>query len=354
MKKLFRSQMVCSILLMLTIFLVSCKQDITVSPIVAAVEPQVGSTKIVDLDIQGVSLQDGMLNFVNNEALSKAKALINGANSASYKAFCEKIGFKSLALIDDEFTVQLDKCSTQEEALALVEANKDIMDASNDHIRLKNTNSDLLRLLNRNSIIKVKNALYRFDEKGEILVSNGDMNAMNRAIADRRQTENVAIFNAPLPVRTPCFNENTSGWQYSQGSDRRAYVSTNLIHRYYENDRDFTKYDVVINFYCNAVAEKKTIFKTWRSYTTDNKLTITEVKVRYSSSSIHLPNPSRYKFYLNEVRERSGSSVGFDDEVHKETIFRSQFSILFWPGFEYVDVSYENRGGVTFDYRCDN
>jgi hypothetical protein len=251
--------------------------------------------------------------------------------------------------------VQLDKCSTKEEALALIEANKDIMDASNNHIRLKNTNSDLLRLLNRNSIIKVKNALYRFDEKGEIIVTDGDMNAMNRAITDRRETDNVAIFNLnPLLVRTPCFMENTSGWQYSQGSDRRARLNVNLIFRYYETNGDFTKFDVVTNFICDAVAEKKTIFGWWRSYTTENKLTITEVKVRYTSASIASGSPSGYKFYLNKVENRSGSGVGFSDEVYKETIFRSQFSILFRPGFEYVDVSYENRGGVAFDYRCDN
>ncbi len=356
MKKLFRSQMGCSIVLMLTIFLASCKQDVNVSPIAAAAKPQIENTKIVDLDIQGVSVQDGMLNFVDNEAMSKAKSIINQANPASYKAFCEKIGFKSLTLLDDEFTVQLEKCQTREEALVLIEANKDIFDFSNDHIRLKNTNSDLLRLLNRNSITKVKNALYRFDEKGEILVSNGDMEAMNRAIADRRESENVAIFNSnPLLVRTPCFKENTSGWKYGlNNSDRRARLNANLIYRYFETNGDFTKYDVITNFVCDVVAEKRTIWGWWRSYTTDNTLTITEVKVRYSSASIANLGTPLYKFYLNKVESRSGSGVGFSDEVYKETIFRSQFSILFHPGFEYVDVSYSNRGGVIFDYRCDN
>jgi hypothetical protein len=150
-----------------------------------------------------------------------------------------------------------------------------------------------------------------------------------------------------------CVEQNTSHWQYAQAGDRRARLNANVRQDIFDNGSDY--FDVVTNFACEAVAEKKTIFKTWRSYTTDNHLTIREVKIEVPSvfpASWGIPSFKR--FYLDRVTYRSGSSVTFSDEVARtNNVNTGQLNRNAKPSFEYVSVSYENRGGVMFDYDCD-
>ena len=93
--------MACSVLVMLAVFMSSCKQDLIVQP-TPSVSPTTND-KIVDLNIQEMTLQDGMLTFTDYDAYSKAKETLVKANFESYKAFCGKIGFKSLALLEEDF-----------------------------------------------------------------------------------------------------------------------------------------------------------------------------------------------------------------------------------------------------------
>ena len=96
MKKLSRSLAARSVFFMLAVCLSSCKQDVSVQPNPSV--SQVQNDKIVDLKIEGVIVKDGLLEFVDYDAMAKAKESLIKANFESYKAYCQKIGFKSLAL----------------------------------------------------------------------------------------------------------------------------------------------------------------------------------------------------------------------------------------------------------------
>jgi hypothetical protein len=354
MKKLFRSQMVCSILVMLAVFMSSCKQDLTIQPTPPVEEGQIN--KIVDLNIQGVTVKDGILHFSDYEAMSKARQVLNDANWESYKAFCQKINFKSLALVENEFSEKMELAKTNEDILPLKREYQDVIDFTSDHAQIRNPSRYLLRIIDRNSMFKLKKALYRFDEKGEIIALDGDINNMNQAINDRRKTDNVVVFNSDIiNTRTRCGMENNSGWIYSASrGDRRGIVYANL--QFLVLDHDFENYKVETNFSCNARAEKRSIFGWWYDYKTDNDLNLKEVKVKipsfYPASYLI---PATYTFYLNEyVYSANSKGVEFFRNVNTTDINKKLFNRSVQPSFEYVDISYSNRGGVSIDYRCDN
>lgn len=352
MKKLFNSKMACSVLITLAIFMSSCKQDLTVQPN-PSVET-VKNNKIVDLNIQGMTLKDGMLTFTDYDAYRKAKETLIQTNFESYKAYCQKIGFKSLALLEEDFFNALEKCKTIEEVKALSAANQDILNLSDEQSPiLKNTSYNLLRILNRNSMFKINDALYLFDEKGEIIASDGDINNMNQAVIDRRSSKNIAVFNASqIMTRTRCGMENNSGWV--RASDRRGIVYANLFYNAYE--ADYLTYSIETDFSCFARAEKRSIFGWWLDYKTDNLLTITEVKIKIPSQyPTTYPIPATYQFYTNESISTSNSKgVDFIKKVNTTLIPKTLWNSNASSSFEYVDVSYSNRGGVSIDFRCDN
>ena len=88
MKKLFDFKMACSVLLMLAISFASCKQDLTVQP--NPLLEQVAPDKVVDLDIQGVQIKDGILHFKDAKSLNEALKIFGKSNYWSTKAFSLK------------------------------------------------------------------------------------------------------------------------------------------------------------------------------------------------------------------------------------------------------------------------
>ena len=78
MKKLFDFKMACSVLLMLAISFASCKQDLTVQP--NPLLEQVAPDKVVDLDIQGVQIKDGILHFKDAKSLNEALKIFGKSN----------------------------------------------------------------------------------------------------------------------------------------------------------------------------------------------------------------------------------------------------------------------------------
>ena len=353
MKKLFNVQMVGSILLLLTIFLSSCKQDLNVvSP---TSDEQIVSEKIDALDMQGVKVENGMLHFENLEALNKATELLKKSNFASLQAWSQSQNFKSLAILKDEFNTQLSKATTEEEIKELAFRNSDIFELLPDSsFRINNPYANLFPFLNRESMLMIGNALCKYDKNGAIIVFDGNLDKMRNAVITKitEKEQGVVVIsnqNSRLQTRAACTKGNDSGMQYGD-SGRRAKVIFSQFWLPTPNPSGFTfTFRSIINV--QTFAQKRTL-RVYFDYSTEQTLRF--------QSNLFVPTPIRgstssQPFFFDETLIGVQQSLSFIRTV-REWVNVQNYEALLNVESRFLDIDYfySNRGGVNFEFHCSN
>lgn len=280
MKKLSRSLAARSVFFMLAVCLSSCKQDVSVQPNPSV--SQVQNDKIVDLNtLQGIEVKNGSLHFKDAESYDKAFSAFNKCDEATYKSFCEKIGFKSIETIEDEELDRLDKLRTKEEFEAFKKRNKDIFSFENQEIKLKCYSHLTPRLVDAHGLVYIDKSVLQFDDKGFIMVENGDLEKLERAKISRESSnaDKVFVYNANHLVnsRSLCGKELNTGW-VGGASWRRGimYIGTEISLPIFNGPSSIDptlppppqEWLIVLYAYCEGRAQK---YNTWFSYWTDYK-----------------------------------------------------------------------------------
>lgn len=360
MKKLFNFKMAGSVLLMLAISFASCKQDSTVQPKPSVEDIQKESNeKVESLNLEGVDVQNGLLTFESNESMAEVREKLSKTNFISYEAWCIAKGFKSLSILKNEAFSAIENMHSRNEIEGFVKKNEDIIDIQNDKIHFKNDNVALLQFLNRESMFKIGAVLYRYDNKGEIIVTDGDLVKMKQAIADRKEHKEVKVYsNNFLQVRAYCttadpnFTSTETGWTDGDNG-RRANVFFRL--RKEIQVATYQTSNVVVTLNVETQASKRT-FGFWSNYTTEQTLNMnapygmqTEVMSPYPFAWGIPPSLTDITYFKSTIAR----DVGFtrtiftlnginDGQLNRDATIR----------MNHVDCTYSNRGGVNITFTC--
>lgn len=358
MKKMLNSQIMGFILLLFFVSLVACKQDLTIPTPVTAESDSYKEQKIEKLDLQGVKVEDGMLVFESNESMANIRELLSKSNFKSYKAWCESKGFKSLAVLKDDILSLIENTKSDEEIESIINKNTDIFEIRNDEVYFKNEMTSLLQILNRESMFKIGNTLYRYDNKGEIIVLDGDLMKMRQAVIDRKENQNVRVFsNDILQVRSctasdPNFVSRETGW-INGDNGRRANVYFRLQKLIVQETYLTSNVTVTLNVETKA---SKRSFRVWHDYTTEQTLNLNSPNG--IQTSVMSPYPVAWGIGptitdINYFKSEEARDVGFSRDVFTvKGIYDSQLNRNSTIKMNFIDCIYSNRGGVNIDFHC--
>ena len=356
MKKLFDFKMAGSVLLMLAISLSSCKQDLTVQPNPSVEEIQKEpNEKVESLNLEGLDVQNGMLVFDSYDAMNKVREQFKKTNFASYKAWCESKGFRSLTIVQDELFKEYEAPKTTAEMDLFKQKNADFLIFNEDGgIDMKNPILSFHNILNTEDMFKIKKTLYKLDAKGEIFVIDGDINKMQSAYISRKEIPGVSIFPIDLlKTRAACGMENNSGW-VSGDSGRRAIVSGNLFWFFFDPYGDGLYRNVRGEFIVQSRAQKRT-FRIWNDYTTEQTLNYDIVIQWITPFPTSDPRRlNREEWYNGTLGPLVTNSLSFSDKFYEAFDIPTQiFDNTVRPKFADLKLTYSNRGGVNIDWFCD-
>ena len=351
MKKLSRSLTARSVFFMLAVCLSSCKQDVSVQPNPSV--SQVQNDKIELLDLQGVKIEDGLLCFESLESMRKIREKLDKSNFASYKAWCIEKGFESMSLIKDKLLTEYGTVDTDSKLLTFNEKNKNILIFNNDgSIEFKNTAIDMFRFLNKNSMMKIGKSLYLFDEKGEIIVHDGDLSKMLHVISDRKQEAGVLVYPIDqVQIRSGCTENNYSGLTTSASDPaRRANVRTCLFWRVFTRDNNIT-IDAEALWSIEANAQKR-LFRIWYNYSTSQTVDYDVMMEVIRPVPTFMRGPNIVDRQNAIVTEDNHTMIISKVVATFSGIPTQQFDSTVRPFFNFIDINYSNRGGVSIEYHC--
>ena len=353
MKKLFDFKMAGSVLLMLAISLASCKQDLTVqpNPSVERIAPE----KVVDLDIQGVKVKDGVLHFTDGKAFRNAIEILNNSNSLSYKAYCDKIGFKSQFILLDEAIDAINLMTDNVQFEAFKKANSTLFKYEDESIDLKMDYGLLAKLVDKDGLFYVDKTLNLYDKEGYIIILDGDKSKMEQAKLNRKNdvVKGVVIGNknGKLQTRAACGVAPNTGWINNSSSNRRGilYAESQALEIFYGPYS--SQKDVDFYAYFKGRAQKKS-FGVWNDYSTDNWLNITcELTANPNPDGSQGSVAVTKNFVNQQVSSTNTNLVTFLGVVNTWTNVASSTAFSARP-FNSINSTYTNGGSVNANLQC--
>ena len=344
--------MACSVLVTLAVFMSSCKQDLTVQP-TPSVSPT-SNDKIVDLNIPGVEVKDNVLYFKDGQSFKNAQEVLNSTNLVSYKAFCDKIGFKSQLILLNEAIQSLEKVKTVNEFEDFKKANSDIFTYEKGYIDLKMESQLMQKFVGKSGTMYINNDVYFYDEKGYIFVKGGDSERLSRAKISRESSEQEGIMVGTnviqVQTRAACAVEQNSGW-VNGGSNRRGilYVNVEFIGPIYAGNNAYN-----VSFYSvhRGRAQKKSIFG-WNDYSTDHTIIFNDVSkgleiINNTSQIVTQPHNGAVSLSNTNIIEWTGFICIWNNVDYNTAISASNQRFPFIS----INDSYSNQGGVSINLSC--
>jgi hypothetical protein len=360
MKKLFDIKTVCSVLVMLTVCLSSCKQDLNLQPndAVAQITPE----KIESLDIQGVTVENGVLHFKDAKSLRDAHEMLGKSNYSSVKATFEKMGFKSLEMIATEQYDVVDGLKNQEQFEAFKRTNENIFSFDNHEIKLKCYSHLMPNLINKEGLVFIGEAVHKYDEKGLIIVEDGNLEKLSRAVVSRQSSssDKINVFDAPkllLETRAPCGINPNTGW-VNGANWRRGILSCgteiyiNSVGQVGSSTFAFDMY----SFSRGQAQKYLTFFGYWTGVNTTHTLAVNQIANAWvnNAKTINITKNYNTTFSSSGVSEilfyeYLGSCVDFN--AFSSSAAQANGTTLF-KAFTSINNTYTNGGSVNTSIIC--
>ncbi len=278
--------MACSVFFMLAFFISSCKQDLSVQP-TPSVE-QVQNDKIVDLNISGMELKDDVLYFKDAQSFRNAEEVIFKNNTASYEAYCKKIGFKSQAILFNEAVKAIDNLKTMAEFESFKSANSDIFTFEKGYIDLKMESQLMPQFVGKSGMMYIGADAYFYDNLGYIFIKGGDNDKLIRTKISRQSSVNEGIMVGKnviqVQTRAACAVEQNTGW-VGGASKRRGILSAHVeASAPFLTGTSGSAFAVEFLAVHKGRAQKHSIFG-WNDYSTNHGLDINSVSQGLSISN---------------------------------------------------------------------
>jgi hypothetical protein len=351
MKKLFLYTLMCLSTLAVS-FLASCKKDVSVTP-----STQKSDYTVAAFDLEGVKVVNGVLHFDNGASFKKALDLIGKSNFENYKAFCNKIGFVSQSLIFDEAVSRLEKASSKEdyEQFKLSKSNNDIFKFDAGYIDYKMESIMMRDLVGEDKKLFIGNALYYFDEKGFIVVKDGNEEKLTRAKISRQthSQEGVLVGKSILKLQTraACGVEQNTGW-VTGSSNRRGILYVNVeASAPVPSGSSGSFYNVSFYAVHRARAQKK-VLGAWYDYSTFHSIDVNDVAqgeniLNGQTQPVLAPLQFNFSGTGNGIQAYDFISI-WNNVSEIEALFASSFRLPFVS----ISSTYGNQGGVNTSINC--
>jgi hypothetical protein len=292
MKKLSRSLMACSVLVMLAVFMSSCKQDLTVQP-TPSVE-QVTNDKIETLDLTGVQVKGGVLHFESGDVFSKVDAAFSKASPQSRSESLKKIGFKSMNDYYSDFENALNNAKTLEEENQIIVSYSDFVKLEAELFKIKPYLISKAHFMDRRGVFSIGNYYYKCHDKGEFITQKiSDIEIFEKTGQVVVNSSNIN-FKADIEPRSWCSGLSTAT---TSSSDRRVDIFTTPQQFLFDVDAVNVRYTAEI--YTKATPYKKNWRDRWVTYRTVNHLSVNYD--RQLSSAFNQLTPENKSFsYSND------------------------------------------------------
>jgi hypothetical protein len=328
---------------------VSCRKDIqTVTTETTQVTNQTtGKADAVKGDFR---VENGTLHFDNQQTCYSVLEQLNKLDMSERRHFGGKMGFKSLLKAYNDVQLQSAVVDNEQDHKSILRDNSDIIDASaNDgSFNMRIFNKNLASILNRDGIVFIGKTAYKFTDFGEVVNLDGDISSFNGITSTTKSSGNTRVFNfidIPVP-EAPCGVGMSLSNVMNSSNDRRASASTSRVSFYVETGFDSNGnlvYDVINSSYVTATPQKKTIWGTFRNYTTVNRLSVNHSLRSFNNICQYGDNFS----YQNEWTgiDFNGSFcviIGIP-EANLSSCYSTMIS---------SSTNYNNQGGVNINLIC--
>lgn len=203
--------------------------------------------------------------------------------------YTNKIGFDSrLKIIQDAYT-QLESAQTMDGYNSTLKKYSDVLKVTNNIVESINLTENSC-LLNREGLIYIGRALYRFTEKEEFITINSTLSEARKSLFNSslvgKSVKKIELSKKSLQSGRVMDRSCSSLSGEVSTSNRRARVSSEIQFIAYLTDGDPSTFDdyyeVQDRSFTEGVAYKKIIFGSWVRYNTDNWL-FTSYVLDYSS-----------------------------------------------------------------------
>jgi hypothetical protein len=292
MKKLFDFKNLGSVLLMLSVFASSCKQEANFQPVSMENEPKTLKMSGIN-EVKGdFTVQDGVLHFSNPKALFSVLEQLRQYDISERRNFGLNFGFTSML---NGFCDVLLKSSTFEELEqknAYLKQNEDIITYDEERgINFKIANAHLASILDRKGNLYVGKAVYKFTEFGEAIALDGDKSKLESITSNTKSDRNIKIFATKQELNTRAACGSSQFKTQTVNGDRKGDLTSDVTNDYFYYDTDpVTQEDRYYNVgssytYGKPYKRKCNIFGrncSLENYSTNNTLSVNHKIVTYN------------------------------------------------------------------------
>ncbi len=289
--------MACSVLVMLAVFMSSCKQD--------QEAPSASTTSTSKtLKMSGVSevkgkftVQDGILHFEDSKALFDVLEQLRLYDVSERRNFGKDIGFKSMLSVFCDVLVKSATIEDKDKYFALLKQNADVVSYKDDgSFDFKTATPFMASVTNRDGILYIGKGVYQYTDYGEVIILDGDINRLSSVTRNTPTDKNIKVFitKEELSLRVACgtglFNTVWNASNDRAGDLYSARQGSLAFQGYDANNIPY--YDVYNSSYVSGTPWKKVCFFgcSWKKYSTSNTLSINQTLQSYNGSCQYSDN----------------------------------------------------------------
>jgi hypothetical protein len=267
------------------------------------------STKTVAsvTELKNVQVENGMLYFKTGKDFRDAIDLLVKTNTAEGREKLTSVpGFKSQNMLHQEFSEALDKAKTETDVQQILNQNKDIFTEQNGGYYPKVFDKLMTYLINREGLLKVGKALYKFTDWGNIVSRDGNIEDIQHYELTGQISTHLKVFKqkATIASRALCTNFVSAEKQNAE-QNRSIEITTSVGFIAYESDPDFPDADWWVKSYISTFCypEKKNWLGNWVNYKTTNNLSLNYcfAKINTASQTCVVNTSSEYTYSTNYI-----------------------------------------------------
>lgn len=260
---------------------------------------------------------------------------------------------------NEQFDV-LDKLKTPEQFEEFKLRNKNIFSFDNKEIKLKCYSHIMPSLINQEGIVFIGESVCKYDDKGLIIVDDGNLEKLNRTIVSRKSSLNdkISVFNVnqlQLETRAACGTNPNTGW-IGGNNWRRGILSCGTeISVPVQNGSSSFSFDF-FSFSSGRAQKYLTWFGYWTGVNTSHTLSVNQVANVWVDNAMTINvNKSYYLTFsstgVSEIKfsEYLGTINDFNAFSRDEAI-NNAFTMF--KNFTSINNTYSNGGGVNASLIC--